>query len=123
MRKEILAGLVLSLFCASSSVASSPGGELLRQCKVAEKVIGNAGKYDNDYELADGSLCLGYLLAVRDMLVQRGDACVPDNVSVGQLLQLVIEYNKWHEKNPHTSRLGVSVIPMVLEYPCKETKK
>ena len=116
MKRMSLFGMLLLLVSVSTDgqhrVSTTTGNSLLETCS-------SVGK-------ADELFCLGYIGGVADVdglegatFPERQRSCVPDNVSNGQLMDVVVKYLKEHPEERHMLAAILIVEALTKAFPCK----
>jgi hypothetical protein len=112
--KFLFALVLLSLVSASAHaqrVSTTTGNDLLESCE------------SNDFKQA---FCLGYITGVTDLdgadgsaFPERRRSCVAENVSNGQVRDVVVKYLKDHPEERHIQASILIVKAMAQAFPCK----
>lgn len=70
------------------------------------------------------SLCLGYIEAVSDALsgnsVNGYEACIPLEVTVGQLQDIVVQYLRQDPRDRHLGAIGLVAHAISNAFPCRQ---
>lgn len=111
--KKIILGLILTISLNAEWVA---GNKLVNFMKEAKKA--NAEASNIDY--IEANKFKYYLLGVIDTIESAGHTCIPNNVTQGQLMAIVIKYidnnpDKWNE-----SANKLVWTPLIDKFPCKK---
>jgi hypothetical protein len=116
-----LAG-ILANGAASAAQAKYDGNELLGQCQQYIK----AADKEKNYDQYDTALCSGYIQGVvsttyffDESLKKEDKFCIPDNVTNGQLVRIVVKYLKDNPKLLNEPRVSLVWIALMDAYPCK----
>jgi hypothetical protein len=98
------------LLCSPPAFAAASfksGNELLQEC--TEPPV---------------SLCFGYIEAVTDALVRNSlngyEACVPQEVTVGQLQNIVVQYLRQDPRDRHLGAIGLVAHAISNAFPCRQ---
>jgi hypothetical protein len=115
MTKFLLSALLLLLVSASAHgqrVSTTTGNDLLESCE-------SKGNLEHAF-------CLGYIIGVTDVegmdsavFPERRRSCVAENVSNGQVRDVVVKYLKDHPEERHLQAAILVVKAMGQAFPCK----
>ena len=109
--------MLASASTRSQRISDMPGNKLLEECEAKEPVR--------------QGICFGYITGAADVDAMDGavfpehrHTCVPDVVTNGQLIDVVIKYLKAHPEERHLAS-GVLIIKAIAKaFPCKpQTQK
>jgi hypothetical protein len=113
--KFLFASVLLLLVSASAHaqrISTMTGNDLLESC-------GSAGHFGQAF-------CLGYVAGVTDLdgpdgsaFPERRRSCVAENVSNGQVRDVVVKYLKDHPEERHIQASILIVKAMAQAFPCK----
>jgi hypothetical protein len=118
---SLVAGLLLF-----SSAGYADGNELLQRCTEAERLM-DGGTPDDPF---DTGVCLGWLDGVRKTLdvvkARAGDeaafnTCIPDSVTTGQNLRVVLAYLRDNPAKLHQRELLLTVLALKEAFPCSSS--
>lgn len=126
MKAGIAAAVALVGILGSGAVVATDlkydGNELLMQCQQYLKVADSEKNYD---VLAVG-LCGGFIGGVNstvlfysDVLKKDDKYCMPDSVTNGQMVRIVVKYLKDNPKLLNNGRTGLVWSALRDAYPCK----
>jgi hypothetical protein len=67
-------------------------------------------------------LCMGLVIGARFMLYRRTDFCadVPNSVTNGQLLRVVVRYIETRPQDMHQPFMGLAVVALMDAWPCSK---
>jgi 2-methylcitrate dehydratase PrpD len=88
------------------------GNKLLEECEATEPFR--------------QAFCLGYIMGVTDVdgmdgaaFPERRRTCVPEDVTNGQLLDILVKYLKNHPEERHYSAAVLAIKAITKAFPCK----
>ena len=104
--------LLLSSSAHAQRVSTTTGNDLLESCE-------STGHFEQAF-------CLGYITGVTDLdgadgsvFPERRRSCVAENVSNGQVRDVVVKYLKDHPEERHIQASILIVKAMAQAFPCK----
>jgi len=120
MTKFLLAALFVLLVSASAHgqrVSTTTGNDLLESCE--------SGGH-SEQAFFNQAFCLGYITGVTDIdgvdgsaFPERRRSCVPENVTNGQVKDVVVKYLKEHPEERHIQASILIVKAVAQAFPCK----
>lgn len=121
--KAWIGAVVLVGALASGAVMAKArdGNELLSQCQTAIRANPNV----DPSEALDAGLCLGLVQGVRqtmeiyaEVLPKEERTCIPDGMTNGQGMRVVVKYLEDHPKTLHYSSTVLTMAAYRGAYPC-----
>jgi len=65
-------------------------------------------------------LCTGYMIAISDALNSEGLICSPQDSSVGQAIDVTVNYLRDHPEQRHLTAYSLARAALIGAFPCKE---
>ena len=121
MQKRLSSVICCAIFLGSSAnaqVSLSTGHDLLPYCQSADNSLNGRGVPSGDTQQAVGEgLCMGIIAGIRYVVTSsivdpKYRLCIPDNVSTGQALSVVVNYmrNRPDQLNNIFSTVALSAL-------------
>ena len=109
MRLRVL-GVAAGLLLASSEISEAAkafftGNELYNQC--------------SNYMPAEALFCQGYVAALSDSLGPEYKVCMPNEVTLGQAMDVVITFLRAHPELRHLTAWSLVQNALAQAFPCK----
>lgn len=122
--KLLLTGILTGLSCANALADSGSGraAELLGECVKAVQYMDAPDTAPNPVDLIYANRCTHYISGVRDAFTATKTACVPRNVSAGQLTRMAVKYGNEHPAILSQHKVNLVVMTMMSSYPCSEAE-
>ncbi len=117
-RKLLLAGLLVNFSCANAFADSGRADELLGECIKAVQYMDAPDADPNPVDLVYANRCTHYISGARDVLTVTGRACIPREVSAGQLARMAVKYGNEHPEILTQHKLSLALKTMMSSYPC-----
>jgi len=119
MKYLLMIVLLFSFGQASAAIPSYKGGnDLLEYCYEIETA--------SDFGTFNAGMCAGYILGAIDADRSLGSVwgvtaiyCVPDGVTVGQLVKIVRKYLLEYPEELHQVAAGLVIVAIAEVYPCE----
>lgn len=77
-------------------------------------------KCDAGRNTAHFTFCLGYMAGVFDALQMQGAVCMPDGVTVGQAVDVVMKHLRDHPEARHSNAASEAGLALVPAFPCNK---
>lgn len=104
------AGMLLGVACGGpgwAAAAEGSGNQLLAECLEPHSVFGY-------------SYCLGFISGAADTLVfHTNDVCVPEKVTRGQTMDIVVRYLQAHPEIRHYASTTLAKAALMEAFPCR----
>jgi hypothetical protein len=113
MRRAILVAVVLTSIWSEQATAID-GNKLFEHCEF----FSTARLPPHPLDASKGGYCIGYIVGVHDALVSKGNFCVPDGVTGGQLGDVVKLYLRNHPEGRHLSADELVTAALKEKFPC-----
>jgi hypothetical protein len=112
------------LSCASALADSGSGraAELIGECVKAVQYMDAPDAEPNAVDLVYGNRCTHYISGVRDAFTATNKACVPQNVSAGQLARMAVKFGNEHPAILSQHKVHLVVMTMMSNYPCSKAE-
>ena len=65
-------------------------------------------------------LCMGYIAGVSDIMSTNDDICLPNNVTIQQIVDIVAKYLSDHPERRHYGASSESGIALMQAFPCNK---
>lgn len=121
MNKFLLLGISACFFCTNALADTDPAtrsAELLSECVKAVQFMDVPNDNPDAVDMIYANRCTHYISGVRDAFTVAGKACVPTNVSAGQLARLVVKYGNAHPELLAKHKMTLALFTIVRNYPC-----
>jgi len=118
--KLLLTGLLAGFACTTALADSGTdrADELLGECVKAVQYMDAPDADPNPVDLVYANRCTHYISGARDALTVTGKACVPREVSAGQLARMAVKYSNEHPEILTQHKLSLALRTMMSSYPC-----
>ena len=77
---------------------------------------------NSDIGTPDSVGCVGYVAGIADALTLTNTICVPTDVSVVQVRDIVLKYLREHPERRHYNASGLAATALVSAFPCGSNK-
>jgi len=117
MRRAILIAACIGITCFVTNVFPAAayfydGNRLLTAC---QSLIRKPDKH-TAVDVFNSGLCVGFITGVADALSH--DLCLPRNVSIEQLEDIVVRYLRYNPKTRHLSASSLVFAVLTEKFPC-----
>ncbi|PMZ76949.1 Rap1a/Tai family immunity protein [Pseudomonas sp. FW305-70] len=126
MKALLMAVAVVGMLGSGAVIAATPrydGNELLGQCQQYIRAADGEASFNQ----VDAGVCAGYVQGVEstvgfysDDLANDAKFCVPNGVTNGQLVRIVVKYLKDNPKQLNLTRTGLVWSALKDAYPCNK---
>lgn len=113
---------MLGSWVVSAAQLKQDGNELLGQCQQYVK----AADAERNYDQYDAALCTGFMQGVigtvifySETLKKDDKFCLPNNVTNGQLVRILVKFLKDNPKMLNENRVSLVWLAFMDAYPCK----